>query len=281
MVGPCRAALAASCRAASELLWACSVRCLLRRLAVFHQAMQLLSHFQGTAKLFFFCLPLFPVLRVALGVAHAAVVVDVLPLLLPSSLLSGQLGWWLVVLAASGVSCLQLRLYAAVYHCCCLSPAADVAAAGRKLIYSLGAVVAAAGLLQRCAGSSSWLAACPPVFDWASCQTSFLQLLLLMWLLQLVVGGPAGEGVIFSLSPLLHREPCQLIGSLTHLIHFEGVYGLARGSPLLLVLLLLLPVGQGRVAYTSPICTPPHGGQIQSWGGGSRLGWAEDCSRGK
>ena len=78
----------------------------------------------------------------------------------------------------------------------------------------------------------------------------FLQLLLLMWLLQRVVGGPAGEGVIFSLSPLLHREPCQLSGSHTRPIHFEGVYGLGRGSPLLLVLLLcllLLPVGQGRV----------------------------------
>ena len=143
----------------------------------------------GDSHTFLFCLLLFLVLRVALGVAHAAVVVDVLPLSLPSSLLlSGQLGWWLVVLAASGVSCLQLRLYAAVYHCCCLSPAADVAAAGRKMIYSLGAVVAAAGLLQRCAGSSSWLAACPPVFDWASCQTSFLQLLLLMWLLLLEEG---------------------------------------------------------------------------------------------
>ena len=58
-----------------------------------------------TAILFFFCWPLFPVLRVALGVAHAAVLVDVLPLSLLSSLvLSGQLGWWLVVLAASGVS---------------------------------------------------------------------------------------------------------------------------------------------------------------------------------
>ena len=119
----------------------------------------------GDSHTFLFCLPLFLVFRVALGVAHAAVVVDVLPLLLPSSLLSGQLGWWLVVLAASGVSCLQLRLYAAVYHCCCLSPAADVAAAGRKLIYSLGAVVAAAGLLQRCAGSPSWLAAFPPVLN--------------------------------------------------------------------------------------------------------------------
>ena len=59
----------------------------------------------GDSHTFLFCLPLFLVLRVALGVAHAAVVVDVLPLSLPSSLLlSGQLGWWLVVLAASGVS---------------------------------------------------------------------------------------------------------------------------------------------------------------------------------
>ena len=107
LVGPSMAALAASCRAASELRGACSVRCPLRRLAAFHQAMQLLSHCQGTAILFFFCWPLVPVLRVA----HAAVLVDVLPLSLLSSLvLSGQLGWWLVVLAASGVSCLQLRL---------------------------------------------------------------------------------------------------------------------------------------------------------------------------
>ena len=102
---PVGTSLAASCRAASELRRACSVCCLLQQLAVFHQAMQLLSHCQGTAILFFFCLPLFFILRVALGVAHAAAFVDVLPLSLPLSLLlSGQLGWWLVVLAASGVS---------------------------------------------------------------------------------------------------------------------------------------------------------------------------------
>ena len=60
-----------------------------------------------------------------------------------------------VVLAASGVCCLQLRLYAAVHRCCRLLPAADVAAAGQDLIYSLGAAVAAAGQLHCCAEERS------------------------------------------------------------------------------------------------------------------------------
>ena len=90
-------------------------------------------------------------MRVALGVAHAAAVVDVLP---PSFCRPcycqgswGCAGRIWSVLAASGVCCLQLRLYAAVHRCCRLLPAADVAAAGQDLIYSLGAAVAAAGLL--------------------------------------------------------------------------------------------------------------------------------------
>ena len=72
-------------------------------------------------------------------------VVAVVPALsLPASLqLRGQLGWWLVV---AGVYCLQLFLYTAASCCCWLLPAAAVATAGRKLVYSPGAAVAA-GLL--------------------------------------------------------------------------------------------------------------------------------------
>ena len=98
---------------------------------VFRQALQGLMEVcrcLGTATLSFFCWTLFLVL---------------LPV---SLLLPGQLGWWLVVLVVAGVYCLQLRLYAAVSCCYWLWPAAAVTAAGRRLVYSPGAVVAA-GLL--------------------------------------------------------------------------------------------------------------------------------------
>ena len=54
------------------------------------------------------------------------------------------LPWAAGVLA--GVYCLQLFLYTAASCCCWLLPAAAVATAGRKLVYSPGAAVAA-GLL--------------------------------------------------------------------------------------------------------------------------------------
>ena len=98
---------------------------------VFRQALQGLMEVcrcLGTATLSFFCWTLLLVL---------------LPV---SLLLPGQLGWWLGVLVVAGVYCLQLRLYAAVSCCYWLWPAAAVTAAGRRLVYSPGAVVAA-GLL--------------------------------------------------------------------------------------------------------------------------------------
>ena len=142
LVGPGIATSVGPKRAVHCLRGACLGYNLLRPLAEFRQVLQVMSQFLVTATLSSSCWTLF------LAVVVSRVVVSVVPaLLLSSSLqLHWQLGWWLVVLFVAGVCCLPLRLYAAACHCCWLSPAAAVAAAGRGLVCLPGAVDAA-GLL--------------------------------------------------------------------------------------------------------------------------------------
>ena len=66
---------------------------------------------------------------------------------------------------------------------------------------------------------------------------------------------------------LLHHKPCLLISSHARPVLVKGMHGVGIGAPLLLVLLLLL-VGQGRVVYLTLLCPLPHVVGTQCRGGG-------------